>query len=153
MRIKMPVKLIRYGRVRLIVPVCLLLAIAVMGACTSAPAQTVNLPPTQPAGPDDEAEPETVQTEPGDPTAIPECLRDRVGCAVIPSDETIKIGMGGPMTGDYEVFGIDIYEAGLLAIADMGRYLGWDFELVQGDTYQLPFVDNRFDLVTSHRVL
>jgi len=26
-------------------------------------------------------------------------------------------------------------------------------ELVQGDTYRLPFVDNRFDLVTSHRVL
>ena len=97
-----------------------------------------NLLPTQPVGQVPISVPEVQEPESGDPSAIPECLRDRVGCAVVPPGETIKIGMGGPMTGDYQAFGLDIYQAGLLAIADVGHYLGWDFELVPGDTQGSP---------------
>jgi len=70
----------------------------------------------------------------GGPQSIPECVLDAFGCAVIPPDETIKIGMAGPMTGDYAAFGADISQAGQLAIEAFGQYLDWRFELVLGDT-------------------
>lgn len=122
--------------------VTVLLAGGLLAACApEAPAVV-----TEPAATEEvQQQPEEVSTvqdepaaEPGDPAAIPECLRDRIGCAVIPPDETIKIGMGGPMTGDFQLFGIDIRDAGVLAVEDVGRYLGWSFELVQGDTQGSP---------------
>lgn len=80
--------------------------------------------------------PTVIPTEqpPSGPQSIPECVLDAFGCAVIPPGETIKIGMAGPMTGDYATFGADISQAGQLAIEAFGEYLGWHFELVLGDT-------------------
>jgi branched-chain amino acid transport system substrate-binding protein len=63
-----------------------------------------------------------------------ECLADSYGCADIPPGETIKIGMAGPMTGDYQAFGLDISDAARLAVEDFGTYVDWQFELVVGDT-------------------
>jgi branched-chain amino acid transport system substrate-binding protein len=61
------------------------------------------------------------------------CSTDSVGCAVIKPGETIKIGMGAPMTGDYAAFGQDISSAGKLAMLDAGQFQGFSFELVAED--------------------
>jgi branched-chain amino acid transport system substrate-binding protein len=63
-----------------------------------------------------------------------ECRTDPYGCAVIAPDQTIKIGMAGPLTGQYSAYGTDIMQAAQLAIDDFGEYLGWQFELVAEDT-------------------
>ena len=55
-------------------------------------------------------------------------------CAVIEDGSTIKLGYAGPMTGDYSAFGIDISNAGLLAIKDAGEFEGFSFELLVEDT-------------------
>ena len=55
-------------------------------------------------------------------------------CAVIDPGSTIKIGFAGPMTGDYSAFGIDISNAGLLAVEDAGEFEGFSFELLIEDT-------------------
>jgi branched-chain amino acid transport system substrate-binding protein len=59
---------------------------------------------------------------------------DETVCAVIEPGNTIKIGFAGPMTGDYSAFGIDISNAGLLAIEDAGEFEGFSFELLIEDT-------------------
>lgn len=62
---------------------------------------------------------------------------DEKVCAVIEEGSTIKIGYAGPMAGDYSAFGIDISNAGLLAIDDAntdGGFEGFDFELLIEDT-------------------
>lgn len=59
---------------------------------------------------------------------------DESVCAVIEPGETIKIGYAGPMTGDYSAFGIDISNAGLLAVEDAGEFEGFSFELLVEDT-------------------
>lgn len=61
------------------------------------------------------------------------CAADRYGCAVIPAGQTIKIGMGSPMTGGDSAFGIDAENSGLLAVADAGTFEGFSFELVAED--------------------
>lgn len=63
-----------------------------------------------------------------------ECRADSFGCARIPAGEMIRIGLAGPMTGDFSSFGIDAVQAGEIALADYGQYLSWRFELVAGDT-------------------
>ena len=55
-------------------------------------------------------------------------------CAVIEEGETIKIGFAGPMTGDYSAFGIDISNAGLLAVQDAEPLDGFSFEMLVEDT-------------------
>ena len=55
-------------------------------------------------------------------------------CAVIEEGSTIKIGFAGPMTGDYSAFGIDISNAGLIAVEDAGEFEGFSFELLIEDT-------------------
>jgi len=72
------------------------------------------------------------------PTAKPAgapaaCASDAFGCAKIPAGQTVRIGMGGPMTGDNAAFGIDISQGGLIAIKDGGDVQGWKFELVAQD--------------------
>jgi len=62
------------------------------------------------------------------------CLDDAIGCAVIPAGETIKIGMGAPLLGDYSMFGIDISEGVALALAQDDGFEGWSYELVAEDT-------------------
>jgi len=61
------------------------------------------------------------------------CSADEFGCAVIPEGETIKIGMGAPLLGDYSMFGVDISQGAALAI-DTASFEGWNFELVAEDT-------------------
>jgi branched-chain amino acid transport system substrate-binding protein len=61
------------------------------------------------------------------------CKSDAVGCAVISAGQTIKIGMGAPMTGDNAAFGKDISQAGMVAVTDAGKFQGFAFELVAQD--------------------
>ncbi len=59
---------------------------------------------------------------------------DETVCAVIEPGDTIKIGYSGPMTGDYSAFGIDISNAGLLAVEDAGEFEGFEYELLIEDS-------------------
>ena len=62
---------------------------------------------------------------------------DETICAVISEGSTIKIGYAGPMAGDYSAFGIDISNAGLLAVDDANEddgFEGFQFELLVEDT-------------------
>jgi branched-chain amino acid transport system substrate-binding protein len=59
---------------------------------------------------------------------------DETVCAVIEPGKTIKIGYAGPMAGDFSAFGIDISNAGLLAVEDAGEFEGFAFELLIEDT-------------------
>jgi len=59
---------------------------------------------------------------------------DESVCAVIEEGSTIKIGFAGPMTGDYSAFGIDISNAGQIAVEDAGEFEGFSYELLIEDT-------------------
>jgi branched-chain amino acid transport system substrate-binding protein len=61
------------------------------------------------------------------------CKTDAFGCAVISTGQTIKIGMGAPMTGDNASFGIDISNAAKIAVTDAGKFKGFSFELIAQD--------------------
>ncbi|MFU8826768.1 MAG: branched-chain amino acid ABC transporter substrate-binding protein [Brevefilum sp.] len=61
------------------------------------------------------------------------CENDDFGCAVIPPGQTIKIGMGSPMTGGNAAFGIDAEQSGLIAVADADELFGFQFELIAED--------------------
>jgi len=61
------------------------------------------------------------------------CKTDAFGCAVIKPGQTIKIGMGAPMTGDNAAFGQDISQGAKIAITDGGQFKGFSFELVAQD--------------------
>ena len=62
------------------------------------------------------------------------CLDDEFGCAVIPAGETIKLGMGAPLLGDYSMFGIDISQGVEMALAQDDGFEGWTYELIAEDT-------------------
>lgn len=62
------------------------------------------------------------------------CETDSIGCAVIPSGSTIKLGMGAPMAGDYASFGIDISQGATIAVENAEPIGEWTFELVAQDT-------------------
>lgn len=68
-------------------------------------------------------------------TAAPEavCKTDAFGCAVFEAGQTVKIGMGAPMTGGNASYGIDISQGATIAIADAGDVQGWKFELAVED--------------------
>jgi branched-chain amino acid transport system substrate-binding protein len=57
------------------------------------------------------------------------CKSDAFGCAVIKKGQTIKIGMGAPMTGDNAAFGQDISQGAKIAMTDGGQLDGFSFEL------------------------
>lgn len=61
------------------------------------------------------------------------CKSDAFGCAVIKPGQTIKIGMGAPMTGDNASYGIDISNGAKIAMSDAGKFNGFTFELVAQD--------------------
>jgi branched-chain amino acid transport system substrate-binding protein len=61
------------------------------------------------------------------------CESDAFGCAVIKPGESIKIGMGSPLTGDNAQFGIDISQGATVALSDAGEVDGFKFELVSED--------------------
>src|SRR5512138_456963 len=70
----------------------------------------------------------------GATAAAPEaCKTDALGCAVIKAGQTIKIGMGAPMTGDNAAFGQDISQGAKIAMTDGGQFNGFSFELVAQD--------------------
>jgi branched-chain amino acid transport system substrate-binding protein len=76
--------------------------------------------------------PATTETEePAGPPAA--CATDAKGCAVFESGQTIKIGMGSPLTGDNAPFGIDISQGATIAVQDAGEIEGFSFELVSED--------------------
>ena len=61
------------------------------------------------------------------------CKSDAFGCAVVKPGQTIKIGMGAPMTGDNAAFGQDISQGSKIAMTDGGKFNGFTFELVAQD--------------------
>jgi branched-chain amino acid transport system substrate-binding protein len=61
------------------------------------------------------------------------CAADDYGCAVINPGQTIKIGMGSPMTGGDSAFGIDAENSGKIAVADFPEFEGFQFELIAED--------------------
>ncbi len=61
------------------------------------------------------------------------CKTDAGGCAVFTSGQTVKIGMGAPMTGDNASFGQDISQGAKIAVSDAGKFQGFAFELVAQD--------------------
>ncbi len=58
-----------------------------------------------------------------------DCSKDPFGCAKIAPGQTIKIGMGAPMTGDNAQFGVDISQGAKIAVSDAGDFMGFKFEL------------------------
>ncbi|HTP01428.1 MAG TPA: branched-chain amino acid ABC transporter substrate-binding protein [Anaerolineales bacterium] len=75
-----------------------------------------------------------VLTACGSASAQPDaCKADAFGCAVVKSGQTIKIGMGAPMTGDNAAFGQDISQGAKIAMTDAGQFKGFSFELVAQD--------------------
>lgn len=73
----------------------------------------------------------------GTPTV---CTDDAAGCAKIDPGQTVKLGMGGPTTGDYAMFGVDISQGAKIAVEDAGDFEGFKFELVVEDTQGSPEV-------------
>ncbi len=98
--------------------IAMLAAACAPAAATQAPAAT-----EAPAGEVTEA------------AAAPEavCASDPFGCASFAPGETVKIGMGAPMTGGNASYGIDISQGATIAVADAGDVQGWKFELVAED--------------------
>jgi branched-chain amino acid transport system substrate-binding protein len=77
--------------------------------------------------------PTSAPTEaPTTPPAAYECT-DAIGCAVFTPGQTVKIGMGAPMTGDNAAFGQDSAAAAEVAVTDAGQFQGFSFELVAED--------------------
>lgn len=107
----------------IVVSVLVLLAM-VLSSC--APAATP-APTEAPAA-------QATSAEPAAPAAGDDpCAADAFGCATIPAGQTIKIGMGAPMTGDNAQFGVDISQGAKIAVADGGDIEGFKFELVVQD--------------------
>lgn len=76
----------------------------------------------------------STQAPAGGSTGAPAaCASDAFGCAKIPAGQTIKIGMGAPMTGGDASFGIDISQGGRIAVTDAGELNGFKFELIAED--------------------
>jgi len=100
---------------------------ATAAPATAAPATATAAPATQaPAAVATNAPVVTQAAATGKPAV---CGTDSVGCAVIKAGQTIKIGMGAPMTGDNAAFGQDISQAAKIAVTDAGKFQGFSFEL------------------------
>jgi len=81
--------------------------------------------------------PEVTEEPDDEMVGVPEECADNPDesvCAVIEPGSTIKLGFAGPMTGDYSAFGIDISNAGLLAVEAAEPVHGFLFELLVEDT-------------------
>ena len=114
-----------------------LVASMVLAACGTAATPTASAPATQaPAtqAPATQAPATQAPATQAPAAAVPAvCSTDAGGCAVFKPGQTIKIGMGAPMTGDNAAFGQDISDAAKLAISDAGQFQGFSFELVAED--------------------
>lgn len=78
----------------------------------------------------------TTEAAASDPAAI--CAADEFGCTIIEPGQTIKIGMGGPMTGDNAAYGLDSAQAAKIAVSDAGEFNGFSFELDAQDDLGTP---------------
>ena len=107
------------------------LLLAACGGTTPVAVETPKPGVTVANTPTVEAPTATVEMTPiaGVPAA---CAADGA-CAVIKPGETIKIGMGAPMTGDNAAFGQDISQAAKIAVQDAGNFVGFTFELLAED--------------------
>jgi branched-chain amino acid transport system substrate-binding protein len=110
---------------RSILSVLILLAVLLSACATPATPE-----PAAPAEPVATEEPAAPAAEAGPPDV---CASDAFGCATIAPGQTIKIGMGSPMTGDNANFGIDISQGAAIAVEDAGEFEGFKFELVAED--------------------
>jgi len=75
------------------------------------------------------------------PTAAPTTppvTAGKWGVATIPAGKTIKIGIAGPMTGDYASFGIDIHRGAELALKAKPEIQGFKIEFLKEDTQGSP---------------
>jgi branched-chain amino acid transport system substrate-binding protein len=107
----------------------------VLAACgTATPAATEPPKPVATAT-EKPAVPVLVPTASAAPVqAVPDvCGTDATGCAVFTPGQTVKIGMGAPMTGDNAAFGQDISQGAMIAVSDAGSFMGFTFELVAED--------------------
>ena len=107
--------------------VLVVLLIFVLSACAPAPVEETTTPNVD--------ETEAAALDVSLPAA---CQEDPFGCAVIPAGETIKLGMGAPLLGDYAMFGTDISQGVALALAQDDGFEGWSYELVAEDTGGAP---------------
>lgn len=127
-------------KIRRLLFVVVILALAVSACVPQAPAEEAPMEeaPAEEAAPVEEAAPaeeEAPMEEAGPPA---ECEADEFGCAVIPAGDTIKIGMGAPMLGDYGMFGIDISQGVEVALVQDDGFEGWSYELIAEDTGGAP---------------
>lgn len=99
----------------------MLLAACGQAVATEAPAAATEAPAAATEAPVASGAPEDV------------CAADEWGCAKIEPGQTIKIGMGSPMTGGDASFGIDAEQSGKLAVADAEDFNGFQFELLAED--------------------
>jgi len=130
-------------QVLIIVLVLLALVMASCGQPVSTPAPAGETQPpagevTQPPAAGGEEQPTTAAPASGEEPEV--CASDEIGCARIPAGQTVKIGMGGPMTGDNASFGVDISQGAQIAIdtANEEPLEGFNFELVAQDTGGTP---------------
>ena len=116
--------------------VLMVVFVLALGACAPAPVDETEAPEAPEAT---EAATEAATEEAAEGDALPAaCADDAFGCAEIPAGETIKIGMGAPMLGDYSMFGIDISQGVALALAQDDGFEGWSYELLAEDTGGTP---------------
>jgi branched-chain amino acid transport system substrate-binding protein len=102
-------------------------------AATSAPATDTSPAATAPA-----SDTSAATAAPASASANGEpdvCAKDSIGCAKIPAGETIKIGMGAPMTGGDASYGIDISQGAKVAATDAGEFQGFPFEIDVEDDF------------------
>lgn len=115
-----------------VITVLVLLLTACAPAATPAPAAT-----EAPAAPAATEAPAAVATEaPAAPAGVDTaalCSADKFGCAKVEAGQTVKIGMGAPMTGGDASFGIDISQGAKIAMQDAGEFQGFKFELIAED--------------------
>jgi branched-chain amino acid transport system substrate-binding protein len=113
----------KFQRVLVIVLVILL----ALTACAPEPVAT--------EGPAEETETAPSEAAAEGEANLPQaCLDDAYGCAVIEKGESIKIGMGAPLLGDYSMFGTDISQGVALALQQDDGFEGWTYNLVAEDT-------------------
>jgi branched-chain amino acid transport system substrate-binding protein len=129
-------------KIRRLLFVVVILALAVSACVPQAPAEEAPMEeaPVEEAAPVEEeaapAEEAPAEEEAAGPPA--ECEADEFGCAVIPAGDTIKVGMGAPLLGDYSMFGIDISQGVEVALVQDDGFEGWSYELVAEDTGGAP---------------
>jgi branched-chain amino acid transport system substrate-binding protein len=124
---------------RIFLLVGLLLLAAIMVACGPAAAPTEAPDEETPEATEAVEEPTEAVEEPTEAATsdaageMPEECADETACAVYAPGDPIRIGFGGPLTGENSPYGIDSQQAVELAFSDAGDFEGHAFELVAED--------------------